>query len=72
MAELKASCKRLEVKSRAIAQETEKVKSTVPFTYKALLDDEKLVAERQGQLNAQIAALEECVNEYKELWNNGK
>ena len=55
-----------------IAQETERVKSTVPFTYEVLLEDEDLVSERQGQLNAQITALEGCVKEYEELWNNGK
>ena len=59
-------------KSHEIARETERVKSTVPFTYGVLLDDKDLLAERQGQLNAQIAALEECVKEYEELWNNGK
>ena len=72
MATLKESCERLEAKSQEIAQETERVKSTVPFTYEVLLEDEDLVSERQGQLNAQIAALEECVKEYEELWNNGK
>ena len=72
MAALKESCERLEAKSQEIAQETERVKSTVPFTYEVLLEDEDLVSERQGQLNAQIAALEECVKEYEELWNNGK
>lgn len=72
MAALKESCERLEAKSHEIARETERVKSTVPFTYGVLLDDKDLLAERQGQLNAQIAALEECVKEYEELWNNGK
>ncbi len=72
MAALKESCERLAAKSREIAKETEKVKSTVPFTYEVLLEDEELVAQRRRQLNAQIAALEECVKEYEELWNNGK
>ena len=72
MAALKESCARLEAKSQEIAQETERVKSTVPFTYEVLLEDEDLVSERQGRLNAQIAALEERVKEYEELWNNGK
>ena len=72
MAALKESCERLEAKSHEIARETERFKSTVPFTYGVLLDDKDLLAERQGQLNAQIAALEECVKEYEELWNNGK
>ena len=44
----------------------------MPFTYEVLLEDEDLVSERQGRLNAQIAALEERVKEYEELWNNGK
>ena len=72
MAALKESCARLEAKSQEIAQETERVKSTVPFTYEVLLEGEDLVSERQGRLNAQIAALEERVKEYEELWNNGK
>ena len=72
MAALKESCARLEAKSQEIAQETQRVKSTVPFTYEVLLEDEDLVSERQGRLNAQIAALEERVKEYEELWNNGK
>ena len=72
MAALKESCERLEAKSREIARETERIKSTVPFTYAVLLEDRDLLAERQGQLNAQIAALEECVKEYEEFWNNGK
>ena len=72
LAALKGSCERLEAKSHEIAVETERIKSTVPFTYEVLLEDEDLVSKRQGQLNAQIAALEECVKEYEELWNNGK
>ncbi len=72
IAALKAECERLEARSLEIAQGIEKLKSTVPFTYEVLLEDEDLVSERQGQLNAQIAALEECVKEYEELWNNGK
>ena len=72
MKSLKESCERLEARSQKISQETNKVKSTVPFTYEVLLEDEALVAQRQGQLNAQITALEECVKEYEELWKNGK
>ena len=72
MKSLKESCERLEARSQKISQEMNKVKSTVPFTYEVLLEDEALVAQRQGQLNAQITALEECVKEYEELWKNGK
>lgn len=72
VAAIKESCARLEAKSLEIAKETGKVKSTVPFTYEVLLEDEALVAQKQGQLNAQIAALEECVKEYEERWKNGK
>lgn len=72
MAELREACRRLEEKSQEIRQETERIKSTVPFTYKVLLDDEEMLARRQAQLKAQIAALEECIRKYEELWNDGK
>lgn len=72
MAELKELCEHLESRCREIARRTEELKSTVPFIYEALLGNEKLVAERQGQLYAQICALEACIKEYEGLWNNGQ
>lgn len=70
--ELKKECEKLAAKCAELAERTEKARSTVPFTYTVLLEDEEAVAERQNQLKAQISALEECVKEYEELWNHGK
>lgn len=72
MAALKAACERMRERSREIAEQTAKLKSTVPYTYEVILEDEDLVRDRQNQLKAQLRALEECVKEYEELWNHGK
>lgn len=72
MAGLRDSCERLEVKSQELADEMERMKSAVPFTYESLLGDKELLGQRQAQLNAQIVALEDCIKEYERLWKDGK
>jgi len=72
MAALKSACEKMRERSREIAEQTAKLKSTVPYTYEVILEDEDLVRDRQNQLKAQLRALEECVKEYEELWNHGK
>lgn len=70
--ELKSECEKLEAKCAELTEMTKKMRSTPPFTYTVLLEDEEAVEERQSQLKAQISALEVCVKEYEELWNHGK
>lgn len=70
--ELRDACGRLEAKSREISEMTDRVRSTVPFTYEVLLEDKNLVAEKQGELKAQIDALEDCIRGYERIWNDGE
>jgi hypothetical protein len=70
--ELRDACGRLEAKSREISEMTDRVRSTLPFTYEVLLEDKNLVAEKQGELKAQIDALEDCIRGYERIWNDGE
>lgn len=72
MTRLRELCDRLKEKSSEIARRTDALKSTTPFTYQVLLEDEELVKAKQNQLAAQIETLENCIKEYEELWNHGK
>ena len=69
---LEKGCEALRKRCAEIADKMAKTKSTLPFTYDVLLEDEELVRARQEQLNAQIEALQDCIKEYEELWNHGK
>ena len=69
---LEKGCEALRKRCAEIADKMAKTKSTLPFTYDVLLEDEELVRARQEQLNAQIEALQNCITEYEELWNHGK
>ena len=71
MAALHEACERLEGKSRELAEKTKEVKSSVPFTYEALLKDEDAVKERQDELKELIAELNAKIKKYEEAWNNG-
>ena len=42
-----------------------------PFVYEPLLRDEGKVLARQKMLQQEIAALEECIRQYEDLWKNG-
>lgn len=71
LASLEQACANLRARSQELVKQTAKLKSSPPFTYEALLDDEDLVLQRQQQLGAQIQSLEGCVREYEEVWGNG-
>ena len=66
IAALREACERLEVKSRELAQKTKDVKSSVPFIYEALLNDEAAVKERQNELKETIASLKARIKKYEE------
>lgn len=72
LAALRSAVEALRGRSREIAERTARLKSSVPFTYKVLLEDEDLVRAKQAQIQARITALEACIDEYEELWNDGK
>lgn len=69
---LRKACEKLRKHLEDITARTASLRATAPFTYEPLLCDEKRVHERQAQLTEQIKALQECIDQYAELWNNGK
>ena len=71
IAALREACERLEAKGRELAEKVNDVKSSVPFTYEAFLNDEDAVKERQDELKETIAELKSKIKKYEEAWNNG-
>ena len=71
VAAMREACRCLEERSRALAEETERIQKLPPFTYEALLDDEDAVKERQNELKMDIAELKAEIMKCKEAWNNG-
>ena len=68
---MQEACRSLEAKSRELMSETDRIQKSVPFTYKALLDDEDAVKERQDDLKMDIAELKAKIKKCEEAWNNG-
>ena len=68
---MREACARLEAKCRELMSETDRIQKSVPFTYKALLDDEDTVKERQNELKIDIAELKAKIKKCEEAWNNG-
>ena len=68
---LRAACARLEEKEHEVSRQIAELKATEPFVYLVLLEDEELLKERQEELKARIAELQEVIEKYERMWNNG-
>ena len=68
---MRAACARLEEKEHEVSRQIAELKATEPFVYLVLLEDEELLKERQEELKARIAELQEVIEKYERMWNNG-